>query len=279
MFIWIVPAHGLYDPKHRLQLMLMRAATDRAAMEPLPRRYRTVFISDVHLGSPGCKADCLIDFLRHVESDQLYLVGDIVDGWRLQKRWFWPDKHAEVLSRLLARARPALDLPGPVYLYVGRVAVEKNLEAFLDQPIERGSKLVVGDGLALERLRARYKDVHLVGGRHGAELARHYVCGDVFVFPSRTDTFGLVLLEGLASGVPAGAYPVPGPLDVIESAGCGVLDDDLGRAMSGALAIPRERCLAYAGRFSWRRCAEQFVGHLHRIDVEAPDLAGSTASA
>jgi UDP-2,3-diacylglucosamine pyrophosphatase LpxH len=74
-------------------------------MEPLPRRYRTIFISDVHLGSPGCKADCLIDFLRHVESDHLYLVGDIVDGWRLQKKWFWPDKHAEVLTRLLARAR------------------------------------------------------------------------------------------------------------------------------------------------------------------------------
>jgi glycosyltransferase involved in cell wall biosynthesis len=178
-----------------------------------------------------------------------------------------------------ANHEPALDLPGPVYLYVGRVAVEKNLEAFFDQPIERGSKLVVGDGPALERLRAKYQDVHFVGGRHGVELARHYVCGDVFVFPSRTDTFGLVLLEALASGVPVAAYPVPGPLDVVEGSGCGVLDDDLGRAMSGALAIPRERCLAYAGRFSWLRCAEQFVGHLHRIDVEAPDLARSTASA
>jgi UDP-2,3-diacylglucosamine pyrophosphatase LpxH len=95
--------------------MLTSVATDRPGMEAPPRRYRTIFISDVHLGTRGCKADCLLDFLRHVESDYLYLVGDIVDGWRLQKRWFWPDKHAEVLKRLLARARDGTEvvyLPG-----------------------------------------------------------------------------------------------------------------------------------------------------------------------
>jgi UDP-2,3-diacylglucosamine pyrophosphatase LpxH len=95
--------------------MLTRDASDLTGSESLSRRYRTIFISDIHLGSRGCKADCLLDFLRHVESDYLYLVGDIVDGWRLQKKWFWPDKHAEVLNRLVARARNGTEviyLPG-----------------------------------------------------------------------------------------------------------------------------------------------------------------------
>jgi glycosyltransferase involved in cell wall biosynthesis len=160
---------------------------------------------------------------------------------------------------------PALVLPRPVHLYVGRVAVEKNLEAFLDLPIARGSKLVVGDGPQLAGLRARYPEVHFAGARSGLELARHYVAGDVFVFPSRTDTFGLVLLEALASGVPVAAYPVPGPLDVIGDSGCGVLDPDLGRAVERALRIPKERCRAYASGFSWRRCAEQLLANLRPI--------------
>jgi glycosyltransferase involved in cell wall biosynthesis len=175
--------------------------------------------------------------------------------------------------------RPALHLPRPVYLYVGRVAVEKNLDAFLDLPLARGTKLVVGDGPALERLRARHPDVHFAGARHGVELARHYVSGDVFVFPSRTDTFGLVLLEALASGLPVAAYPVPGPLDVIGDSGCGVLDQDLGRAMAQAVAIPRERCREYAGRFSWLRCVEQFLGNLHPIDRSRSTAADSAVSA
>ena len=157
---------------------------------------------------------------------------------------------------------PALDLPKPVYLYVGRVAVEKNLDAFLDMRLTAGTKLVVGDGPALEQLRAKHPDVLFVGAKRSTDLARHYVCGDVFVFPSRTDTFGLVMLEALASGVPVAAYPVPGPLDVIGDADCGALDEDLGRAVTRALAIAPERCRAYAGRFSWRRCAEQFLGYL-----------------
>jgi glycosyltransferase involved in cell wall biosynthesis len=165
---------------------------------------------------------------------------------------------------------PALDLPRPVYLYVGRVAVEKNLAAFLDVPLSQGSKLVVGDGPALTRLKAKHPDVHFAGARHGVELACHYVCGDVFVFPSRTDTFGLVLLEALASGLPVAAYPVPGPLDVIGNSGCGFLDQDLGRAMALALAIPRSRCRAHAASYSWRRCAEQFLGHLQPIEGEVP---------
>jgi glycosyltransferase involved in cell wall biosynthesis len=172
---------------------------------------------------------------------------------------------------------PALDLPRPVYLYVGRVAVEKNLEAFLDVPLAKGAKLVIGDGPALPQLQAKHPEVHFAGARHGIELARHYACGDVFVFPSRTDTFGLVLLEALASGLPVAAYPVPGPLDVIGDSGCGVLDHDLGRAMAAALAIPRARCLDHARRFSWHRCAEQFLGNLQPIEGEAPVAARAAA--
>ena len=103
----------------------------------------------------------------------------------------------------------------------------------------------------------------------GAQAARsspaHYACADVFVFPSRTDTFGLVLLEAMAAGLPVAAYPVPGPLDVIGDSGCGVLDHDLARAAERALAIPRTRCRAYALKFSWRRCAEQFLKNLHPV--------------
>jgi glycosyltransferase involved in cell wall biosynthesis len=161
----------------------------------------------------------------------------------------------------------ALHLPRPVHLYVGRVAVEKNLEAFLAMPIGAGSKLVVGDGPQLAQLRAKYSDVRFAGAKFGADLARHYASGDVFVFPSLTDTFGLVLLEALASGLPVAAYPVPGPLDVIGGSGCGVLDQDLARASTRALEIPRTRCRAYALQFSWRRCAEQFLHNLHPADA------------
>jgi 1,2-diacylglycerol 3-alpha-glucosyltransferase/glucuronosyltransferase len=160
---------------------------------------------------------------------------------------------------------PALHLPRPVHLYVGRIAVEKNLEAFCAMQVRVGSKLVVGDGPQLPALRAKYPNVHFAGARFGEDLARHYASGDVFVFPSRTDTFGLVLLEALAAGLPVAAYPVPGPLDVIGNSGSGVLDLDLARAAERALAIPRTRCRAYALTFSWRHCAEQFLSNLHPV--------------
>jgi glycosyltransferase involved in cell wall biosynthesis len=166
--------------------------------------------------------------------------------------------------------QPALLLPRPVYLYVGRVAVEKNLEAFLELPLEGGSKVVVGDGPQLGELRRRYPKAFFAGARHGEDLARHYVVGDVFVFPSRTDTFGLVLLEALASGLPIAGFPVPGPLDVIGSSGCGVLDDNLESAARRALAIPRERCREYALQFSWRCSAEQFLVNLCPVPQPSP---------
>ncbi|MDR6771422.1 glycosyltransferase family 1 protein [Azospirillum sp. BE72] len=159
------------------------------------------------------------------------------------------------------RDKGFLDLPRPVSMYVGRVAVEKNLEDFLRLDLP-GTKVVVGDGPAREELQRKYPGVHWVGAKHGEELAKHYAAADVFVFPSRTDTFGLVLLEALASGVPVAAYPVPGPLDVVDGSGAGCLDVDLKRAVEGALTIPAQTCRDYALGYSWRRSAEQFLSNL-----------------
>ncbi len=159
------------------------------------------------------------------------------------------------------RDKGFLDLPRPVSMYVGRVAVEKNLEDFLRLDLP-GTKVVVGDGPARDELQRKYPGVHWVGAKHGEELAMHYAAADVFVFPSRTDTFGLVLLEALASGVPVAAYPVPGPLDVVDGSGAGCLDVDLKRAVEGALAIPGEKCRDHALGYSWRRSAEQFLSNL-----------------
>jgi glycosyltransferase involved in cell wall biosynthesis len=154
--------------------------------------------------------------------------------------------------------RASLDYPGPVFLYVGRVAVEKNVEAFLALDLP-GSKLVVGDGPMLRTLRAAHPEVTFLGSRQGEELATLYASADVFVFPSRTDTFGLVLLEALASGTPVAAYPVTGPIDVIGTAPVGVLDNDLRIAATRALGVPRADCRHYAEGFSWAASTEQFL--------------------
>ncbi|MBX3516097.1 MAG: glycosyltransferase family 1 protein [Rhodospirillales bacterium] len=159
------------------------------------------------------------------------------------------------------RDKGFIDAPRPVSLYVGRVAVEKSIEDFLKLDLP-GTKVVVGDGPQLPMLRARYPAVRFVGMKQGEELACYYAAADVFVFPSRTDTFGLVLLEALASGVPVAAYPVPGPLDVLGTSGAGVLADDLGAAVCAALAIPAERCRKHAERYAWSTSAQQFVSNL-----------------
>lgn len=164
----------------------------------------------------------------------------------------------------LFRPEPRHDwgLPGPVFLYVGRVAVEKNIGAFLDLDLP-GSKVVVGDGPQLAALQRRYPKVHFAGVLHGAALAHAYAGADVFVFPSLTDTFGLVLLEALACGTPVAAFPVTGPVDVLEGAGnVGALDHDLRAACLRALQADRVACRAHAERFSWQACAERFVANL-----------------
>ena len=156
---------------------------------------------------------------------------------------------------------PAVDLPPPVFLCVSRIAAEKNLPLFLDLDLP-GSKLVVGDGHLLPEMKRRYPDVHFAGCQQGEALVRHYASADVFVLPSRTETFGLVMLEALACGVPVAALPVPGPLDVIGNSGAGALEWDLRVAAMGALQIPRELCRSHAERFSWQTSIEQFLTHV-----------------
>jgi glycosyltransferase involved in cell wall biosynthesis len=150
-------------------------------------------------------------------------------------------------------------LPRPVFLYAGRVAVEKNIAAFLKLDLP-GSKVVVGDGPQRAALEAAHPSVHFAGWRHGEGLAAAYRGADAFVFPSRTDTFGLVLLEAMACGTPVAAFPVMGPRDVVGPGG--VLDEDLRRAALGALEVPRARARAQAERFSWPACAETFRSQL-----------------
>ncbi|HUJ03493.1 MAG TPA: glycosyltransferase, partial [Rhizomicrobium sp.] len=155
----------------------------------------------------------------------------------------------------------SLPFPKPIWLYVGRVAVEKNLDAFLSLDLP-GTKVVVGDGPARASLEKRYPDAKFLGPKTGEDLARHYSAGDVFVFPSRTDTFGLVLLEALACGLPVAAYPVQGPLDVVGGEAVAALHEDLAVACARALEIPSEACRAYALTRSWRACTEQFLANL-----------------
>ena len=152
-----------------------------------------------------------------------------------------------------------LDLPRPIFLTVGRVAVEKNIEAFLSLDLP-GTKLVVGDGPACAQLVKKYPDAVFMGARQGEELAQIYAAADVFVFPSRTDTFGLVLLEALASGVPVAAFSAPAPRDVIGQAPVGSLDEDLRRACLTALECSRADCREFALSMTWEKSARIFLG-------------------
>jgi len=155
-------------------------------------------------------------------------------------------------------------LPGPVQLYAGRVAVEKNIAAFLETRTP-GTKVVVGDGPARAALAEHYPDVHFLGAKFGEDLAAIYRAADVFVFPSRTDTFGLVMIEALACGTPVAALPVQGPIDVLAPE-VGVMDEALDRAIAAALTLDRKTCAAYGQGFSWRASAEQFLSALAPID-------------
>ena len=148
-------------------------------------------------------------------------------------------------------------LPRPIFLYAGRVAIEKNIEAFLSLDLP-GSKVVVGDGPALEGLKQKFPKVTFTGYRENGALARSYAGADVFVFPSRTDTFGLVLLEALASGTPVAAFPVTGPIDVVTNSRVGALDEDLRAACLKALECDRTACRSHAEAWSWDACVAQF---------------------
>lgn len=174
------------------------------------------------------------------------------------------------------RAERALDLPRPIFMNVGRVSVEKNMEAFLALDLP-GSKVVVGDGPALSALRRRYPGVHFTGTRVGEDLARLYASADVFVFPSLTDTFGNVLIEALASGVPVAAFPVMGPVDVIGTSGAGVLSEDLREACLAALDVPREAAMARAADFTWARATGQFLAAIEEAQRRRHGMASAAA--
>jgi glycosyltransferase involved in cell wall biosynthesis len=175
-----------------------------------------------------------------------------------------------------------LNLPRPIFMTVGRVAVEKNLEAFLSLDLP-GTKVVVGTGPQEAKLKRAFPEVKFLGALENGTLAAHLAAADVFVFPSRTDTFGIVQLEALASGVPVAAFPVTGPKDVVGDHPIGVLHEDLGRACMEALQLSRTACRKFALERSWESSARQFLGHVRKIagagndDVETAIAATETA--
>jgi glycosyltransferase involved in cell wall biosynthesis len=184
------------------------------------------------------------------------------------------------------RGKEFLDLPRPIWLYFGRVAVEKGIGDFLDLDLP-GTKLVVGDGPACDELKRRYPQAVFAGYRHGEDLAAHIAASDVFVFPSRTDTFGLVLLEAMACGVPVAAYPVTGPVDVVVDGVTGVLRENLREAALAAQQLDPAACRAHALAYSWEASTRQFLGALVPVPTAGgaahagpamPDIASTTVT-
>jgi hypothetical protein len=236
-----------------------------ASRRPFTTSFHTRFPEYVHA---RCRLPLAVSYawLRrfHGPSSAVMVATDDMEA-RLARRGFarlarWT---RGVDTRLFAPApRDGAGEGRPIFLYAGRVAVEKSIEDFLELDLP-GTKWVVGDGPARARLQARFPEVAFHGMRHGPDLARFYQQADVFVFPSRTDTFGLVLVEAMACGTPVAAYPVTGPIDVVRNAAGGVLADDLRSAALGAFALDRGAVSDYAQRFSWATATRQFIDNLH----------------
>ncbi len=224
-----------------------------AARAPIPRAWSYAWLRWFHNAGRGVMVSTptVADELRR-------------HGFGNVMRWSRGVDHALFRPRDLS----VLDLPRPIFLYVGRVAVEKNVEAFLALDLP-GTKVVAGDGPSRPDLEARYPSARFLGMKTGEDLARIYASADVFVFPSRTDTFGIVLLEALASGLPVAAYPVPGPSDVIGDSDVGVLDEDLGQACRQALAVPRQRAREFSLGFTWAASTRQFLDNVTRVRAAA----------
>ncbi len=216
-----------------------------SARLPVPLSWSYSLLRRFHNAGGGCMVAT-----RTLEKD--------LDGRGFHNLMRWSRGVDETLFKPYTGSVLPDSLPRPVFMYVGRVAVEKNLKAFLDLDL-MGSKVVVGGGPQLDTLRRAYPDAHFTGSKAGEDLARHYAAADVFVFPSLTDTFGNVLLEALACGVPVAAFPVMGPLDVINETGAGVLSENLKEAAEAALDIPREHCRKTAMNYTWSASARQFL--------------------
>ena len=210
---------------------------------PVPERVTYSLLRRFHNGGDGVMVatEALASELRAVGFDNLMIWSRGVD-----------------MELYRPRDAKALDLAGPILLCVARLAVEKNLDAFLKLDLP-GTKVMVGDGPDRARLEAAYPDARFLGAKFGEELAAIYASADVFVFPSRTETFGLVLLEALASGVPVASFPGEGLLSDIAAAEVGILDEDLGAAVRSAVALSREKCRAFAARYSFERSTTQFI--------------------
>jgi UDP-2,3-diacylglucosamine pyrophosphatase LpxH len=278
--------------------------------------YPSIFISDIHLGTKGSQDKLLLDFLKQNSCDKLYLVGDIVDGWRLAKKWYWPTSHNTLIRHIITKAKQGtkvywvvgnhdemlrkfldfnpkfgrikivdeivhLGIDGKKYLIthgdkfdgitqmakwlvlvcVARVSSEKNLKAFFDLEIA-AKKIMVGVGPDLEKYQKAYPQVEFVGLKKGQELAKYYQNADCFVFPSLTDTFGVVLLEAIACGTPVAAYPTTGPIDIINNGENGYLDNDLLIATQKALTVDRKSTYESSKIWSWQLCYGQFMHSL-----------------
>ncbi len=240
-----------------------RFADYAAARFPVPVRWTWAWLRWFHNAGRGTMVSTasLTDELR-------------CHGFRTILRW-----PRGVDSRLFhpSHARD-LGLPRPIFLTVGRLAVEKNVDAFLSLELP-GSKVVVGDGPDAASLARRFPDAVFLGAKRGAELAAIYASADAFVFPSRTDTFGLVLLEALASGLPIAGFPVAATGDVIGSAPVAVLDEDLRSACQRALTIPRAACRQYAETVTWAESARCFIGNVTRAcNYDAEPTGTGTAA-
>ncbi len=210
---------------------------------PVPERVTYSLLRRFHNGGDGVMVatEALASELRAVGFDNLMIWSRGVD-----------------MELYRPRDEKVLDVEGLIFLCVARLAVEKNLDAFLKLDLP-GTKVMVGDGPDRERLEAAYPEARFLGAKFGEELAAIYAAADVFVFPSRTETFGLVLLEALASGVPVASFPGEGLLADIELAEVGVLNEDLSMAARAAMALSRERCRAFAARYSFERSTTQFI--------------------
>jgi len=221
-------------------------------------------------------------YLRNFhKAAQNTLVRTATQKAELEKRGFrnlrvWPG--AVDIGLFTYRGKEALSLPRPISMYMGRVSVEKGLDDFLQLDLP-GTKVIVGGGPDLNRLRSRYTDAVFTGPKFGEELARTLSAADVFVFPSRTDTFGLCMLEAMACGVPVAAYPVPGPMDVVVNRSTGILDWDLKQAIMQALTLDGDACIEFALEHSWENSTNRFINFQTQIHARPANVTVSSGFA
>ena len=217
------------------------------------------------IGLPTSISYCFMRWF-HKKSEAVLTPTDSIirelNFYRVGKPVYWPRGVETGFFKPLPNRKPNKE---PVYLFVGRIAVEKNIEAFLSLEL-KGKKFVVGDGPLLSKLKLKYPETIFLGKRNKKELLEIYNQADVFVFPSRTDTFGLVLLEAMACGVPVAAFPCAGPIDVIGESEAGCLSEDLSEAIIGALKIPRNIVRAHALKYSWAQASRLFLEHQIKIN-------------